>query len=90
MTDNITAAAATKPSTAKHTASPFGLPKDEIPKFDLPKMEVPASFRERAGKGVAQAKENKPPLRASQTITSSSSRSPAPTPALFLTLPPSL
>ena len=58
MTDNTAGAAATKPNTAKHTASPFGLPKDEIPKFDLPKMEVSAAFRERVDKGVAQAKEN--------------------------------
>jgi phasin len=53
-----TATAATKPDTAKPTASPFDLPKDEIPKFDLPKMEVPAAFRELADKGVAQAKNN--------------------------------
>jgi phasin len=53
-----TTIAATRPNTAKHTASPFGLPKDEIPKFDLLKMEVPAAFRELADKDVAQAKKN--------------------------------
>src|SRR5260370_32084993 len=42
--------------TAKHAASPFGLPKFEIPKSDLPNMEMPEAFREIAEKGVAHAK----------------------------------
>jgi len=50
--------AATKAKTAKHTAPPFGLPNDKMPKFDLSKLEVPAAFRELADRGVAQAKEN--------------------------------
>ena len=39
-------ARATTAKTAKHTASPFGLPKFEIPKSDLPNMEMPEAFRE--------------------------------------------
>ena len=52
-----------KAKTAKHSASPFGMPdygmpKFGMPKFDLPKMEMPEAFREMAEKGVAQAKDN--------------------------------
>ena len=47
-----------KAKTAKHTASPFGVPNYEMPKFDLPKMGMPEAFREIAEKGVAQAKDN--------------------------------
>jgi len=50
-------AATTKAKTAKHAASPFGLPKYEIPNSDLPNMEMPEAFREIAEKGVAQAKD---------------------------------
>ena len=53
-----TATAATTANSAKHSASPFGLPNAEMPKFDPPRMEVPAAFREFAEKGVAQAKDN--------------------------------
>src|SRR5690242_9191901 len=57
-----TATAATKAKTAKHAASPFGLPdyataNFEMPKFDLPNMEMPEAFREMAEKGIAQAKD---------------------------------
>ena len=60
---NETATAATKAKTAKHAASPFGMPdygmpKFEIPKFDLPNMEIPEVFRDMAEKGVAQAKDS--------------------------------
>jgi phasin len=60
MTEATTAA--TKAKTAKHAASPFGLPdygmpKFEMPKFDVPNMEMPEAFREIAEKGVAQAKD---------------------------------
>ena len=54
MTDATTGANKTK--TAKHSASPFGMPNYEMPQFDLPKMEMPEAFREMAEKGVAQAK----------------------------------
>jgi len=37
MTDATTGAN----KTAKHSASPFGMPNYEVPKFDLPKMEMP-------------------------------------------------
>ncbi len=50
-------ARATTAKTAKHAASPFGLPKFEIPKSDLPNMEMPEAFREIAEKGVAHAKD---------------------------------
>jgi len=56
MTEPTAATAKTK--TAKHTASPFGLPSYEMPKFDLLNAKVPEAFRELAEKGVAQAKEN--------------------------------
>ena len=56
MSEPTTATA--KAKTAKHIASPFGLPNYEMPKFDLPNMKVPEAFRELAEKGVAQAKEN--------------------------------
>ena len=45
-------ARATTAKTAKHTASPFGLPKFEIPKSDLPNMEMPEALRETAEKAV--------------------------------------
>jgi phasin len=47
----------TKAKTAKHAASPFGLPGYEIPKFDIPNMEMPEAMREIAEKGVAQSKD---------------------------------
>ena len=47
-----------KAKTAKHSASPFGMPNYEMPKFDVPKMEMPEAFREMAEKGVAQAKDS--------------------------------
>jgi phasin len=55
-----TMAAATKAKTAKHAASPFGLPdygipNFEMPKFDMSNMEMPEAFREM---GIAQAKDN--------------------------------
>jgi phasin len=56
MTESTTAATST--GTAKHTASPSGLPNFGIPKFDLPNMVVPEAYRELADKSVAQAKEN--------------------------------
>jgi hypothetical protein len=54
-----TTAAATKANTAKHAASPFGLPdygipNFEMPKFDMSNMEMPEAFREmghRSGQG---------------------------------------
>ena len=54
---------ANKAKTAKHSASPFGMPdygmpKLGMPKFDLPNMEMPEAFRDMAEKGVAQAKVN--------------------------------
>ena len=52
MTDATTGAN----KTAKHSASPVGMPNYE--KFDLPKMEMPEAFREMAEKGVAQAKDS--------------------------------
>jgi phasin len=55
MTETTTAA--TKATTAKHSASPFGVPNYKIPAFDLPKMEMPEAFSQIAGKGVAQAKD---------------------------------
>jgi hypothetical protein len=64
MTDATTGAN----KTAKHSASPLGMPNYEMPKFDLPKMEMPEAFREMAEKGVAQAK-----LR---TVTKRSRRPP--------------
>ena len=54
MTDATTGAN----KTAKHSASPLGMPNYEMPKFDLPKMEMPEAFREMAEKGVAQAKDS--------------------------------
>ena len=51
-------AGATKAKTAKHAASPFGLPRHEIPKSDLLNMEMPEAFRERTEKGVARAKDS--------------------------------
>jgi phasin len=36
----------------------FELPKFEIPSLDLARFEVPATFRELADKGLAQAKDN--------------------------------
>jgi phasin len=51
------AADANKAKTAKVSASPFGLPGQEIPKFDLPNMEMPEAFREMTEKGVAHAKD---------------------------------
>jgi len=56
MTEPTTATA--KAKAAKHTASPFGLTNNEMPKFDPSNMKVPEAFRELAEKGVAQAKEN--------------------------------
>jgi phasin len=61
MTETTTAA--TKAKTAKHAASPFGLPDYGIPNFEMPKfgmsnMEMPEAFREMADKGIAQAKDN--------------------------------
>jgi len=53
MTDATTGAN----KTAKHSASPLGMPNYEMPKFDLPEMEMPEAFREMAEKGVAQAKD---------------------------------
>ena len=58
MTETTTAA--TKAKTAKHAASPFGLPDYGIPNFEMPKfdtsnMEMPEAFREMADKGIAQA-----------------------------------
>jgi len=50
-------ARATTAKTAKHTASPFGLPKFEIPKSDLPNMEMPEAFREMAEQGAAHARD---------------------------------
>ena len=49
MTEATTGA--NKTQTAKHTASPFGLPdygipKFAMPKFDLPNMEMPEALRE--------------------------------------------
>jgi phasin len=44
--------ATTKATTAKPTASLFGLPN-----YEMPKMEVPAEFREMTDKGVAQARD---------------------------------
>ena len=51
MTDTPTGTS--KAKTAKHSASPFAMPK-----FDLSNMEMPDVFREIAEKGVAQAKDN--------------------------------
>lgn len=66
-----TATAATTATTAKPSASPFGLPKAEMPKFDPPRMEVPAAFRDFAEKGVAQAKDNYEKIQAAaEEITS--------------------
>ena len=56
MTEATTGA--NKAKTAKHTASPFGMPNYEMLKFDLPKIEMPEAFREMAEKGVVQAKDN--------------------------------
>jgi hypothetical protein len=61
MTETTTAA--TKAKTAKHPASPFGLPdygipNFEMPKFDMSNVEMPEAFRETADKGIAQAKDN--------------------------------
>ena len=53
MTDATTGAN----KTAKHSASPFGMPNYEVPKFDLPKMEMPEAFREMTEKSVAHAKD---------------------------------
>ena len=52
-----------KAKTAKHSASPFGMPdygipKLGMPKFEPPKIEMPEAFRDMAEKGVAQAKVN--------------------------------
>ena len=61
MTETTTGA--NKAKTAKHSASPFGMPdygipKLGMPKFDPPKIEMPEAFREMAEKGVAQARVN--------------------------------
>ena len=61
MTETTTGA--NKPKTAKHSASPFGMPdygipKLGMPKFDPPKIEMPEAFRDMAEKGVAQARVN--------------------------------
>ena len=72
MTDATTGA--NKAKTAKHSASPFGMPNYEMPKFDLPKMEMPEAFREMAEKGVAQAKDSY------EKIQAAVSARPAPAP----------
>lgn len=51
-----------KTKTAKHSASPsgmpdYGIPKFEIPKFDLPNMQMPEAFREMAEQGIAHARD---------------------------------
>jgi phasin len=58
----MTEASINKTTTAKPTASPFGMPdygipKFEIPKFDLPSMEMPEAFRQMAEQGAAHARD---------------------------------
>jgi phasin len=60
MTETTTAT--TKAKTAKHAASPFGLPdygitNFEMPKFDMSNMEMPEAFREMTEKSVTHAKD---------------------------------
>jgi phasin len=52
-----TISAATKAKTARHSATPFGVPNFEFPTIDMPKMEIPEAFREMTEKGVAHAKD---------------------------------
>jgi phasin len=40
------------------TEATAGLTRDEMPEFDLPAMEMPATLRELADRGVAQARQN--------------------------------
>ena len=61
---------ATKAKTAKHAASPFGLPRHEIPKSDLLNMEMPEAFREIPEKGVAHAKDTYQKAKAAAEQTS--------------------
>ena len=58
MTEATTGANNANKAKTANTASSFGVHNYEMPKFDLPKMEMPGAFREMAGKGVAQAKDN--------------------------------
>lgn len=53
-----TAPKASQRSVSSLETPRFELPKVEIPSLDLPRFEVPATFRELADKGLAQAKEN--------------------------------
>jgi phasin len=48
--------------TAKHSASPsgmpdYGIPKFEISKFELPNIQMPEAFREMAEQGIAHARD---------------------------------
>ena len=78
MTEATTGA--NKANTAKHTASPFGMPNYEMLKFDLPKIEMPEAFREMAEKGVVRprtiTKRSRRPPRRQRTSSKAPMRRP--------------